>query len=156
MEKPTLTVPQRKALVELLQTDRWSECLWKAAKEKYEDTRNLRRKDLVRESSGAVGELVEELISLREKISALKEKVIEHDDSLARRGFSVDADGGLSVRSSSPLYKTIEQELDGELGTLESVVTLPFKRAAAKLWTVATAEEADKLVEPFLDFKVRS
>jgi hypothetical protein len=151
-----LTVPQRKALVGMLVTDHWGDCLWKTARNKYDGVRNSRKKELVRESSGSARTLLDELDSVGKKLETLEARRDELNGELSGLGFSLDSDGDLSVKSSSPLYRQIESELDGELGTFESVVTVPFKRAQAKLWTVATAEEADKLVEPFLSFEVKA
>ena len=65
-------------------------------------------------------------------------------------GISVDSNGDWEVKASSPLYQSIEKSLDEQVGTIEDVVTLPFERARVKLWTVATAAEAERLLEPFL------
>ncbi len=156
MQQNTLTVPQRKAITDIVfGKDRWSDCLWKTAKNTYEAARNSRKLALVQESSKDVKELVDEIIKGREEVEALNAAESELMQRLNKRGFSLDSDGDLDIRSSSSLYKIIEQRLDQELGTEDEVVDSQFERAKVKIWTVATPEEADKLIEPFLNFEVK-
>jgi hypothetical protein len=153
----TLTVPQRRALIDLLSgRNSWEDSLRKSAKAAYETIRSTRRLEMVREASEKVKDLLDDLGRVRKEIKVLEEEESDTMVALNKRGFSVDSSGDITINSGSSIRKSIEHKLDGELGTLEDVIDLPIERAKVKIWTVATAEEADNLLEPFLNFEVKS
>ena len=156
MKQSILTVPQRKVLADMLNTNTWEDCLWKSAKQKYEDSRNSMRLALVREASGEAKELLDDLAAVREKIKSIEGEEARLELTLSKLGFSVDSDGEVQIHASSPLRKSIEKRLDSELGTINEVVNLPFERARVKVWTATTPEEAERILEPFLQFDVKA
>jgi len=156
MENTILTAPQRKVLADMLKVNHWDDCLWKIAKKKYDAVRNKRKSALIRESSKTVKDLLEQLQTVQQQIDQLEQGKIEASLALSKRGFTVDDDGDVDVEISSPLYKSLKKRLDDELGTIDDVVNLPFERARIKLWTVATPEEAERILEPFLNFEVKT
>jgi len=156
MNQTMLTVPQRKALVALLAIDNWSDGLWKSAKKTYEDTRSKRKTALIRESlKPEMAELIDTIESCRKEIDAQVEQAAGLESQLLKRGLVLLDDGDVSLTSKSPLSKTVEKRLDEELGSTDEVLTRPFESARARLWTVATAEEAERILEPFLKFAVK-
>lgn len=85
----------------------------------------------------------------------LRAKVQTAEDELRQLGFELDDEGVLdSTFSSSRLARTIERRLVAEVGTKDEVLTRSVDRARIKLLLVASAEEADKIVEPLLNFEV--
>ena len=93
----------------------------------------------------------------KDALIALQVKVQAAEEELSRMGFAIDDDDdALHVVSyGSRLYKTIEKRLDQEVGTKEDVLTQAFASARVKLSLVATAEEAQQIVEPLLNFEVK-
>lgn len=142
-----LTQPQRKALVEMIA--KYSGDVWDRAKDKYEHARASRKEAVIREVAGdGVTKAKDTLRSLRVKIKAA-------EDALGQFGFELDDDGDLELTSrSSRLGKTVEERLDAEVGSRKQVLEQPFERARVKLLLAVTAEEAERIVEPLLNFEV--
>ena len=145
-ETQQFTQPQRKALSDLLKE--WGD-VWSRAQRKFEGTRTSRKEAIIREVAGdGITKAKENLLSLRAKVQVA-------EDELRQLGFELDDDGVLDlISSSSRLAKTIERRLDAEVGTKHEVLTRPFDAARIKLLLVASAEEAEKIVEPLLNFEV--
>jgi hypothetical protein len=145
-ETQQFTQPQRKALSDLLKE--WGD-VWSRAQRKFEGTRTSRKEAIIREVAGdGITKAKENLLSLRAKVQVA-------EDELRQLGFELDDDGVLDlISSSSRLAKTIERRLDAEVGTKDEVLTRPFDAARIKLLLVASAEEAEKIVEPLLNFEV--
>jgi hypothetical protein len=77
------------------------------------------------------------------------------EDELKQLGFKLDGEGMLDlISTTSRLARTIEHRLDAEVGTKDEVLTRRFNSAGIKLLLVAIAEEAEKIVEPLLNFEV--
>ena len=55
----------------------------------------------------------------------------------------------------SRIARTIEDRLDAEVGTQDAALARPFDEARIKLLLVASAEDAEKIVGPLLDFEVK-
>ncbi len=156
MNEATLTTPQRKALVDMLAMDDWKDCLWRSAKKQYEETRNSKKLALVRQTAKKeITDLIDSILSGRERKSAIEDELNDFERRLSKLGFSLDDEGEMSINSSSPLRKVIDKRLDDELGTTDEVLTRRFEAAKFKLWTVPTAEEAERILEPFLNFQLK-
>jgi len=125
--------------------------VWIRAQKKYEETRTLRKEAIIREVAG------DGVMKAKDALIALQVKVQAAEEELSRMGFAIDDDDdALHVVSyGSRLYKTIEKRLDQEVGTKEDVLTQAFASARVKLSLVATAEEAQQIVEPLLNFEVK-
>ena len=96
-----------------------------------------------------VRKLAADIVSLKDKLETL-------ESQLSERRFSIDSDNEIEVLDSNKRFAgALERRLDEELGTSEEVLTRPFETAQVKLLTVATAEEAEKIVEPLLNFEVK-
>jgi|SRR5579864_6744042 len=145
-EETQLTQPQRKALADMFKE--WGD-VWSRAQRKYEETRTSRKEAIIREVAGdGITKAKDSILSLRSKVQAA-------EDELGQLGFELDDDGVLDLTSSrSRLGRTIERRLDAEVGTKDEVLTRPFDAARIKLLLVASAEEAEKIVEPLLNFEV--
>ena len=75
-------------------------------------------------------------------------------DKLRQLGFDVDGDDVLDLTSSSSrLARTVERRFDAEVGTKDEVLTRAFDTTRIKLSLVASAEEAEKIVEPLSTLK---
>jgi hypothetical protein len=145
-ETQELTQPQRKALADMLK--QWGD-VWSRAQKKYEETRSSRKEAIIREVVG------DEIIKAKDSILSLRTKVQAAEDELRQLGFEVDGDEVLDLTSSSSrLARTIERRLDAEVGTKDEVLTRAFDTARIKLLLVASAEEAEKIVVPLLNFEV--
>ena len=146
-EGTPLTQPQRKALVEILKP--WGD-VWERAKKRYTKTRDSRTEAIIKEVAGdGVAKAKDDILALRSQTEAA-----EH--TLRVLGFELDTDGTLDlVVQDSPMSRTIESRLDAEVGTEDEVLTRPFDEARIKLLLVASAEEAEKIVAPLLDFEVK-
>jgi len=146
-ETQQLTQPQRKALADMLKE--WGD-VWSRAQRKYEATRTSRKGAIIRDVAGdGITKAKDNIVSLRARVQAA-------EDELKQLGFELDDEGTLDLTSSSSrLARTIERRLDAEVGTKDEVLTRPFDTARIKLLLVATAEEAEKIVEPLLNFEVR-
>jgi hypothetical protein len=142
-----LTQPQRKALSDLLRD--WGD-VWNRAKAKYEEARASRKEAIIQEVAG------NGIAKTKDNILALRAKIRSAEDELRQLGFELDDDGELDLISrSSHIAETIEQRLDAEVGTKDAVFTRAFDNARVKLLLVATAEEAEQIVEPLLKFEVK-
>ena|SRR5579864_9510957 len=146
-ETQQLTQPQRKALADILKE--WGN-VWSRANTKYEETRTSRKEAIIQEVAGdGITKAKDNILSLRAKVQAA-------EDELKQLGFELDDEDQLDlVSSSSRLARTIERRLDAEVGTKHEVLTRPFDTARIKLLLVASAEEAEKIVEPLLNFEVK-
>jgi hypothetical protein len=145
-ETQQLTQPQRKALTDMLKE--WGD-VWKRAQNEYEETRTSRKEMIIREVAG------DEISKTNDSILSLRAKVQAAEDDLKQLGFELDGEGALDlVSSSSRLARTIERRLDAEVGTKDEVLTRSFNTARIKLLLVPSAEEAEKIVEPLLNFEV--
>ena len=163
-EATQLTQPQRKALVEMI-SDGYSCPIWCRAKKQYDETRDSLLRSFVQEmvqKNGATGS-IDSLHQLREQVRTVQRQLDEatsaasdSEKSLGALGFELEEDGSitLSLRAPDSLKSSLEKRLDKALGTKEQVLTRPFAAARLKLLTVATAEEAEKIVEPLLNFEV--
>jgi hypothetical protein len=145
-ETQQLTQPQRNALADMLKE--WGD-VWNRAQKKYEEARTSRKEAIIREVAGdGVAKVKDNILSLRTKVQVA-------EDELRQLGFVLDDEGVLDlVSSSSRLERTIERRLNAEVGTKDQVLTRRFDTARIKLLLVASAEEAEKLVEPLLNFEV--
>jgi hypothetical protein len=145
-ETQQLTQPQRKALADMLR--QWGD-VWSRAQKKYEETRTSRKEAIIREVAG------DGIIKAKDSIISLRTKVQAAEDELRQLGFELDGDEVLDLTSNnSRLARTIERRLDAEVGTKDEVLTRSFDAARIKLLLVASAEEAEKIVEPLLNFEV--
>lgn len=143
------TQPQRKALADMLKE--WGD-VWSRASKKYDGARKSLKSALVRkvaQENGADKLFVE--------VRQLKSKLESAEKHLSDAGFRVTSGGDFefNYNAPDPWDESVERQLDKELGTKDEVLTRPFDAARVKLWTVATAEEAETLVEPLLNFEVR-
>lgn len=156
MNQATFTVPQRKALIELLDKDNYRHGLWIVAKNKYDEARSSKKQAFIRASvNKEIQNLIDDITSCRDELHQMEADLSNMTEELTKRGFSLEDDGEISVESRSPISKAIEKRLDDELGSFEEVLTKPFETARVKLWSVETAEEAEKLMGPFLNFEVK-
>ena len=141
-----LTQPQRKALGEMLKP--WGD-VWERAKKKYEETRESRKEAIIKEVAG------NGITKAKDGILALRSKIRAAEEDLNALGFELDSESVLDVVSrSSRIARSIESRLDAEVGTRDAVLTRPFDEARIKLLLVASAEDAEKIVAPLLDFEV--
>jgi hypothetical protein len=120
------------------------------ASSKYEKARASRREAVIREVAG------DGIAKAKDNILALRAKSRAADAELKQLGFELDDEGTLNlVYGSSDLADRIEKRLDAEVGTKDEVLTRVFDNARVKLLLVATAEEAEAIVEPLLNFEVK-
>jgi hypothetical protein len=146
-EGTQLTQPQRKALVDMLKP--WGD-VWERAKKRYEATRDSRTEAIIQEVAG------DGIAKAKDSVLALRNQTQAAEDELRTIGFELDSEGSLSLVSrSSRISRTIESRLDAEVGTQDAVLTRPFDEARIKLLLVASAEEAEKIIEPLLNFEVK-
>ena len=117
--------------------------------EKVRETSYRGNEAIIRELAG------DGVAKAKDNILALRTKVQAAEDELRKLGFVLDDEGMLDlISSSSRLERTIERRLDAEVGTKDRVLTRAFDAARIKLLLVANAEEADKIVEPLLNFEM--
>lgn len=146
MKETTLNQSQRKGLVDMLsQYGYGNNDVWCRAKEKYEKARSSLTRSLIADSgkNGKLTDLMREFRAIQEKLLA--------------SGIILDEEGELTYADNSAgrdLLKLHGKEADEKLGTLENVLTLPFEMARIRLLTVSTAEEAQQVVEPLVNFEV--
>ena len=147
--KIKLSDSQRTALEKKLAN--YSGEIWDKARDKYSDARSSRRQALIKES------LPDDVKKMADGIIALRAKLVPLEEDFSAKGFKFDDDGDIEILHEERRFgKTIEKQLDSELGTLEEVVTRPFALARVKILLVATAEEAEKIIEPLLNFEVQA
>jgi hypothetical protein len=148
--KIKLSDSQRTALEKKLVTN-YSGDIWGKARDKYSEARSSRRQALIKES------LPDDARKMADGIIALRSKLVPLKEDFSAKGFKVDDDGDIEILHEERSFgKTIEKQLDSELGTLEEVVTRPFDLARVKILLVTTAEEAEKIIEPLLNFDVKA
>jgi hypothetical protein len=141
-----LTQPQRKALAETI--CKYGD-VWDRARDRYEAARASRKEAIIRQVAG------DGITKAKDNILLLRAKIESAEDELRKLGFELDSDGTLEVASrSSRLAKTIEERLDAEVGARKQALDQTFERARVKLLLAATAEEAEQIVEPLLNFEV--
>src|ERR1700689_2855102 len=160
-EVKQLTQPQRKALLEMLSTGYNGE-IWSRARSKYDEIRSSLKNSYVREfaeKSPAVKSLAASIIRLRGEVNKVetmlqtaKVDLVATKDKLKAYGLDLSSSDEFELRYDAPdqLSESIDKRINKELGTKEQVLTLPFETARLKLLTVASSEEAEKIVEPFL------
>lgn len=142
-----LTQPQRKALSDMLKE--WGD-VWNRASKKYDSARNSRKESIIRELAG------DGVAKTKDSILALRTKLQVAEDELTHLGFELDSGGSLDLVSGSSRFgDALRTRLDAEVGTKDEVLTRAFDTARVKLLLVATAEEAEKIVEPLLNFEVK-
>lgn len=148
-EGTALSAPQRKALVDLLQ-DGYTDNVFTRAKKKYNGVRSSLESQHIQNLAKEQG--ADKLLA---EVNQLKSKLKKAEEELSTSGFSVDKGGTFALSCDAPdsWSEDMDEALDTELGTSEEILR-PFEIARVKLWTVATAEEADKIVEPLLSFEV--
>ena len=145
-----LSDSQRTALEKKLVTN-YSGDIWGKARDKYSEARSSRRQALIKET------LPDDARKMAHGIIALRSKLVPLKEDFSAKGFKVDDDGDIEILHEERSFgKTIEKQLDSELGTLEEVVTRPFDLARVKILLVTTAEEAEKIIEPLLNFDVKA
>jgi hypothetical protein len=166
-EGTQLTQPQRKALVDMLGMG-YSDVIWSRARSKYEEIRSDLFDSFIREAAEK-NQSTQDIIATIFRLKAAERKVetilqnakvdlAEAQGKLKAFGFRLSDGGNLSLSSDCPdaLKQSIDKRVDKELGTREQVLEIPFEIARLKLLTVATSEEAEKLVEPLLNFEVKA
>lgn len=84
---------------------------------------------------------------LLSQINGAKAKIEELEAELCALGFDLDT-GGLALRdsNSNPLDKLIDDRIEKEIGT-EDAIDARFDSAQIAMMTVATLEDADKLLK---------
>jgi hypothetical protein len=160
-----LTQPQRKALVDMI-SDSYSCPIWCRAKEEYDEARDALSRSFVQEmiqkngakrSIDGLRQLREQVRTVQRQLDEATSAVSDSEKRLAAQGFELEQDGSITLSRRAPdaLKSSLEKRLDKALGTKEQVLTRPFTAARLRLLTVATAEEAEKIVEPLLNFEVK-
>ena len=149
-EETQLSVPQRKALVGLLDDGYGPENVFRRAKKKYQQVRSSLKKQHILNLAKEKG--VDKLLA---EVRALQSKLVTAREDLDSSGFLVASDGtfGLSYKAPDSWNTDMDDAIDEELGTEDELLE-PFELARVKLWTVRTTEEADKIFEPLLNFAV--
>jgi hypothetical protein len=135
---------QRKALVQELKEN--YNTLRCRAREKYEKARNSLLQSLIRGEAEKKG-----FLPLIDEILACRTKIQDSEHALAKYGIEVDTDDELGFVSgeTAPFRRTLEKRADKELGTLDALLA-KFDSAAVKIWTVSSAETAEKLISELL------
>jgi hypothetical protein len=159
MKEPTqLTQPQRKALVDMLVETHY-DGIWSRARRQYEAVRDSLKETLIKDwvQKYGVKDSIDNINQLRSKARRAEHDLKEAEEKLQAAGFSIADDGSVSFSRMAPdsMKESLEQRIDRELGTREEVLTRPFEAARLRLLTVATADEAEKIVEPLLNFEVK-
>jgi hypothetical protein len=160
------TQSQRTALLNLIACNYGGE-IWNRARSKYDEIRDSLEESLIKEwvQKYSAKDLIDSVHQLRAQaakaerdLEKARTAVSEAEASLAKVGFDLSDDGSvtLSRRAPGSIMSDLEKRLDKELGTKEQVLAKPFDLARLKLLTVATAEEAEKIVEPLLNFEVKA
>jgi len=147
-----MTLPQRKALVGMLEQNQWSECLWKRVKNRYDRARSTLLARLTRELAIEKGadKLVSEIIQLRAKLR-------KAEDDLKLSGFAVDSSGDFRLGDAAPdsWGERLEKQVRKELSVSMDDISKQFETATLKLWTVPTADEACRIVEELQNIEVK-
>jgi hypothetical protein len=145
-----LDAAQRKALLE--QLSEYHGSVYKGAKRKYSAARDsfksLLCKKLAHEQG--VDKLLVEVKQLKAKLTAAEHQINE-------AGFSVDDRGNFDLNYNAPdaWESSVEGEVEKEFGTEDVILDRPFETARVKLLLATTVEEAEKIVEPLLNFEVK-
>jgi hypothetical protein len=138
--------------------------IWCRAKRDYEDACAVLTDTYIRDfiqKEGAKSSL-DEIHKLRlaeekaeRELNKAKSAVSQSEETLAILGFELANDGtvGLSDNAPDGLKESLRRSLDKALGSKEEALAKPFEAARLKLMTVETAEEAVKIIEPFLNFE---
>ena len=153
MEKQsTLSLPQRKALVAMLEQKDWGECLWRRIKRKYEAKRGSLMARFVKQLATEKG--ADKLLL---EVNQLKTKLRKAEEDLTLAGFRVDSHGILSLGDAAPdsWRETLDSEVDKELELSLDNLSEKFETATLKLWTVETAEQAHQIVEELQSIEVK-
>src|ERR1035437_198395 len=146
-EATQLTQPQRKALGDMLKP--WGD-VWERAKKQYEKARDSRKGKIITEVAG------DEAMKTKDKVLELRSQTEAAEHELRVVGFEVDTDGTMDLVShDSRKARTIEDRLDAEVGNQDAVLARPFDEARIKLLLVASAEDAEEIVAPLLNFEVK-
>ena len=164
-EGTQLTQPQRTALLKLIASD-YSGEIWNRARDKYNEIRDSLEEALIKEwvqkydaqnSIDYVRQARTQATKAKHDLETATTAVSEAEAQLARVGFNLSDDGAvtLSRRAPGSMKSDLEKHLDKELGTKEQVLAKSFDLARLKLLTVATAEEAEAIVEPLLNFELK-
>jgi len=146
MNQTTLTQPQRKGLVDMLNQHGYMDnSVWRRAKDKYEETRSSLTRSLIVDfaKNGKLTDLMREFRTIQEKLLA--------------SGIVLDEEGEFTYAGNAAgrdLRTVHDKEADRKLGTIDEVLTLPFEMARIRLLTVSTAEEAQTVLEPLVKFEV--
>ena len=149
-EEIKLDAAQRKALLE--QLSEYGGGVSKGAKGKYcaarDSFKNLLYKKLAHEQG--VDKLLTEVKQLKAKLSTA-----EHQTNEA--GFSVDRSGNFDLNYNAPdaWERSVDEEVEKEFGTQDVILERPFETARVKLVLATTVGEAEKIVEPLLNFEVK-
>lgn len=149
-EGTQLTHPQRKALIELLGEYGG---VYKRAKNNYEETLDAAKDSIVlaiAKENGA-DQLLLQYRSLKQQAKAVETKLDEV-------GLDVDDKGNFSFNYHTPdsWDQRVEDELEAAFGSRKQLLDTLFETARVKLWLVTTAEEAEKIVEPLLNFEMKA
>lgn len=153
MEKQaTLSLPQRKALVAMLEQKDWSECLWRRIKRKHEAARESVMAGFVKQLATEKG--ADKLLT---EVTLLQTKLRKAEDDLTLAGFRVDSHGRFALGDAAPdsWSEQIENRVDKELGISLDNLSERFETAALKLWTVETAEQAHQIVEELQSIEIK-
>lgn len=119
--------------------------VWSRAKDQYEEARSSFTRSLLADyaKNGKLTDLMREYQAIQEKLLA-NGIVLDDEDEFTYADNAAGRD----------LRKMHDKEADKKLGTLDKVLTLPFEMARIRLLTVSTAEEAQQIVEPLVNFEM--
>jgi hypothetical protein len=146
MKETTLNQSQRKGLVDMLNQHGYRDnSVWCRAKDKYEEARSSFTRSLI-EDYAKTGKLTD----LMREFRTIQEQLLASGIVLDEAGEFTYADNS----AGSDLRRIHEKEADKKLGTLDKVLTLPFEMARIRLLTVWTAEEAQQILEPLVNFEM--
>ena len=144
-----LTAPQRKGLIDSL--GEYGE-IFSRARRKFEDARNAAKDGLVQAIAKEEG--ADKLFGDYKKLKAELDGVERRLDEI---GFDADGNGHFTFNYNTPRswHQRVEDALEDAFGTRQQVLDPIFETARVKLWLAATAEEAENIVEPLLNFEVK-
>jgi len=151
MNEAPMTLPQRKALVGMLEQNQWSECLWRRVKNRYDRARSILLARLTREL--AIEKGADKLVA---EITQLKGKLQKAEDDLKLSGFGFDSSGDLTLGDAAPdsWGERLEEQVRKGLNVSMDDISKQFEAATLKLWAVPTADEACKIVEELQNIEV--
>lgn len=136
-----LSLANRKQLADMLGND------YHGLRSRVKDKLREKRQDL---ADSLEKEFAEKKGALKviTQINATREKLKEQDRDLALLGYELDSDGDLCLTGDAGriIRKTIDAQLDKELGTLDDV-DARFDSTQVAMMTVATLEDAEKLLK---------